>query len=170
MKGDYIMLAIRTGFFETNSSSVHVLVIPKDTKIDIPHKVFLSGGEYGWESDTEYDTLNYFYQACLDYGKEEVDKFFNYLKRKGVEEIHAPELNWVKSEWNGREYEYAENNNGYIDHVNEVPLATFFANENNGAYAARRSYTYSFIRRRYRNDRRPDGENRYAQNADKRNH
>lgn len=124
------MLAIRTSFFETNSSSVHVLVIPKDTNITIPHKVFLSGGEYGWDFDTEYDTLNYFYQACLDYGKEEVDKFFDYLKRKGVEEIHSPELNWVKTEWRGREYEYAENNNGYIDHVNEVPLSTFFANEN----------------------------------------
>ncbi len=124
------MIEIRDGFFETNSSSVHVLVIPKDTKIDIPHKVFLSGGEYGWSSDTEYDTLNYFYQACVDNGREELEKFFEYLKRKGVEEIHAPEINWVKSEWNGREYEYAENNSGYIDHGNEIPLDDLFANEN----------------------------------------
>lgn len=123
------MIEIRNNMFETNSSSVHVLVIPKDTNIDIPHKVFLSGGEYGWSSDTDYDTLNYFYQACLDKGREELEKFFNYLKRKGVEEIHAPEINWVKSEWNGREYEYAENNSGYIDHGNEIPLDELFANE-----------------------------------------
>lgn len=123
------MIEIRNNMFETNSSSVHVLVIPKDTNIDIPHKVFLSGGEYGWSSDTDYDTLNYFYQACLDNGREELEKFFNYLKRKGVEEIHAPEINWVKSEWNGREYEYAENNSGYIDHGNEIPLDKLFANE-----------------------------------------
>lgn len=123
------MIEIRNNMFETNSSSVHVLVIPKDTNIDIPHKVFLSGGEYGWSSDTDYDTLNYFYQACLDKGREELEKFFNYLKRKGVEEIHAPEINWVKSEWNGREYEYAANNSGYIDHGNEIPLDELFANE-----------------------------------------
>ena len=124
------MIQIRKSCFETNSSSVHVLVIPKDTKIDIPRKVFLSGGEYGWSSDTEYDTLNYFYQACLDSGREELEKFFDYLKRKGVEEIHAPEINWVKSAWNGKEYEYAENNDGYIDHGNEIPLDELFANEN----------------------------------------
>ncbi len=124
------MIEIRQSMFETNSSSVHVLVIPKDTSISIPHKVFLSGGEYGWSADTEYDTLNYFYQACLDNGREELDKFFEYLKRKGVEEIHAPEINWVKSEWNGKEYEYAENNDGYIDHCGEIPLDDLFANEN----------------------------------------
>lgn len=124
------MIQVRIGQFETNSSSVHVLVIPKDTPVSIPHKVFLEGGEYGWSEDTEYDTLNYFYQACLDHGKEELEKFFDYLKRKGVEEIHAPEINWVKSEWHGKEYEYAENNDGYIDHSNEVPLEEMFANEN----------------------------------------
>lgn len=124
------MIQIRLGQFETNSSSVHVLVIPKDASINIPHKVFLEGGEYGWQSDTEYDTLNYFYQACVSSGREDLNKFFEYLKRKGVEEIHAPEINWVKSEWNGNEYEYAENNDGYIDHSEDIPLDEFFANEN----------------------------------------
>ena len=51
------MIEIRSSVFETNSSSVHVLVIPKDTQVSIPHKVFLEGGEYGWSEDTEYDTL-----------------------------------------------------------------------------------------------------------------
>lgn len=124
------MIEIRSSIFETNSSSVHVLVIPKDTSISIPHKVFLSGGEYGWSFDTEQDTLNYFYQACVDQGREELEKFFDYLKSKGVEEIHAPEINWVKSEWNGKEHEYAENNDGYIDHCEEIPLDELFANEN----------------------------------------
>lgn len=37
------MFNIRNGSWETNSSSVHVLVIPKDTNVTIPKKVFLSG-------------------------------------------------------------------------------------------------------------------------------
>lgn len=124
------MLEIRNSVFETNSSSVHVLVIPKDTTISVPKKVFLRGGEYGWEFDTEYSTINYMYQVCVDAGREELEKFFAYLKRKGVEEIHAPELQWVKSEWRGQEYEYAKNNNGYVDHGNQIPLDDMFANEN----------------------------------------
>lgn len=124
------MIQIRQNSFETNSSSVHVLVIPKDTTINVPKKVFLSGGEYGWQFDTEYSTINYMYQVCIDYGREELEKFFAYLKRKGVEEIHAPELHWVKSEYNGKEFEYAENNDGYVDHVSEIPLDDMFANEN----------------------------------------
>lgn len=123
------MIQIRQNIFETNSSSVHALVIPNNQSIHIPNRVSLSGGEYGWENDVDGDTLDYFYQACLDRGREEVDKFFNYLKRKGVEEINAPEIHWVKSEWNGREYEYADNNDGYIDHASDVPLEDLFANE-----------------------------------------
>lgn len=130
LKGVNFMITIRNGLFETNSSSVHVLVIPKDMSITIPKKVYLYGGEYGWSDSTEYNTLDYFYQACIDRGRDELDKFFNYLKRKGVEEIHSPEINWVKSEWNGREYEYAANNNGYIDHSEDIPLNEFFVNEN----------------------------------------
>lgn len=124
------MIQIRSSVFETNSSSVHVLVIPKDTSITIPKKVFLSGGDYGWSFETVTDTLDYMYQACVDQGREQLDRFFEYLKRKGVEEIHAPELNWVKSDWNGEDYYYAENNNGYVDHSSEVPLDDLFTNEN----------------------------------------
>lgn len=64
------MLTIRQGLFETNSSSVHVLVIPKDTDISIPSKVYLDGGEYGWQHEKVTDTINYMYQACLDAGDE----------------------------------------------------------------------------------------------------
>ena len=106
------MIQIRQGLFETNSSSVHVLVIPKDTEIIIPQIVYLRGGEYGWSSDEEYDTMSYFYEACLARGQEEVNKLVSYLKRKGVEEVHCAR------------------SNGYIDHSNEVPLDTLFRNEN----------------------------------------
>ena len=124
------MYQIRQSIFETNSSSVHVLVIPKDTKIDIPHSVYLFEGEYGLQADKEYDTLSYFYTACVERGREEVEKFFNYLKRKGVEEISSRELRWKKDSYEGEEYEYADGFNGYIDHGGELPLDELFANEN----------------------------------------
>ena len=81
------MISIRNRQFETNSSSVHVLVIPKDTNILIPKVVTLTGGEYGWENEEYWDTLNYFYQACVDAGRESVAHFFAYLRRKGIEEM-----------------------------------------------------------------------------------
>lgn len=119
------MLNIRYGLFETNSSSVHVLVIPKDQAVRIPKSVHLAGDEYGWAEGIEYDTLNYFYQACVDSGKSELNKFFAYLKNKGIEEIHAPELEWET----GRYGTYATNNPGYIDHVEGLPLDYLFSNE-----------------------------------------
>lgn len=116
------MIAIRLGFFETNSSSVHVLVIPKDTKISIPKTVHLKRGEYGWEDDEVYNTLDYFYQACVDAGIEELNKLFSYLQRKGVEEIHCKEIDdpGSKDVW-----PYS----GYIDHSSGIPLDDLFFNE-----------------------------------------
>ena len=60
------MLNIRKGLFETNSSNVYVLVIPKDQAIHILKSVRLSFNDYGWSDGIEYDTLNYLYQACVD--------------------------------------------------------------------------------------------------------
>ena len=47
------MISIRQGLFETNSSSVHALVIPKDAAVHFPSKVVLSGGEYRWFDGSE---------------------------------------------------------------------------------------------------------------------
>ena len=74
------MIQIRQGTFETNSSSVHELVIPKDCELHIPAKVYLTGGEYGWGPETTDDTINYIYQACLDRGQDEVNKFISQTK------------------------------------------------------------------------------------------
>ena len=113
------MITVRNGLFETNSSSVHVLVIPKDNKITIPNAVCLRNGEYGWENDREYNTLDYFYQACVDAGELEVRKLLNYLKYKGVEEIYCREID--NDDW--------KNDDGYIDHSGCIPLDEFFSNE-----------------------------------------
>lgn len=123
------MFSIRQNFFETNSSSVHALVIPKNTPIHIPKRVVLQGGEYGWEFEERYDTLDYIYETCVHRGRDELEKFFAYLKRKGVEEIYAPEINWAKDEDDGEEYYYAKDHDGYVDHSEEVPLETLFTKE-----------------------------------------
>ena len=121
------MIQVRNGTFETNSSSVHLLIIPKECNIKIPPKVFLVFKEYGWSSDVEDQALNYVYQACVDQGKEELNKFFDYLKRKGIQEIYSPELKWKTDDDDG--YTYVENNDGYVDHSGEVPLDYLFTNE-----------------------------------------
>lgn len=109
------MINIRKNLFETNSSSVHALVIPKDQKIYIPTTVILRYGDYGWEFDTYYDTIDYIYTACKDRGDKEVEKLINYLKHKGVEEIIVSEQ---------------DNDSWGIDHSYEVPLDDLFNNEN----------------------------------------
>ena len=40
---------IRKGLWETNSSSVHSLVIKKESPKNLPKEVFFGLGEYGWE-------------------------------------------------------------------------------------------------------------------------
>ena len=108
------MIEIRNGFFETNSSSVHALIIPKDTRISIPKSVNLRFDDYGWEHEQEYDTLSYLYTACVNRGQKEVDKLMAYLKRKGVEDITTSKGTDC---WG-------------IDHSGEVPLEELFSNEN----------------------------------------
>lgn len=108
------MIQIRQGTFETNSSSVHELVIPKDCELHIPAKVYLTGGEYGWGPEVEKDTINYMYQACLDRGQDEVNRFVLYLMEKGIEvDYHGyDEKRFI--------------NDGYIDHGYEIPLEHLF--------------------------------------------
>lgn len=61
---------IRKGIFETNSSSVHVLCINKNSKVIVPTSfTFESSGQFGWEYETytdEYSAGEYLYQAIED--------------------------------------------------------------------------------------------------------
>lgn len=110
------MIQIRNNTFETNSSSVHMLVIPKECSLHIPHSVHLTGGEWGWEFGSVTDTINYIYQACCDRGEEEERKFVRYLNGKGIVVESRAEIN--EDGW----YD------GYIDHGGEIPLEEFFHN------------------------------------------
>ena len=105
------MINIRRNLFETNSSSVHSLVIPKNQDIKIPRKRSLFYRDYGWEAGGTYDTLSYIYTACKDRGDEYVERFIEYLTDKGIEVT-----------------EYHSSNMFGIDHSDEVPLDDLFNN------------------------------------------
>ena len=111
------MIEIRRSIFETNSSSVHILVIPKDADIVIPSKVYLEGGEYGWKNEIVSDTINYVYQACLDRGDAEVEKFVLYLMDKGID-----------VDYHGYDQKKFIND-GWIDHTGELPLKQLFGSK-----------------------------------------
>ncbi len=126
------MIQIRNGSFETNSSSVHVLVIPKENPIDIPNEVILTGGEWGWSPGIEQDTINYFYQACLDRGPKYVTRFIKFLKKNGVNNIAVDPISWHTTDYKGNpldEDEYWPDCEGSIDHSGCVPIDELFADE-----------------------------------------
>ena len=60
---------IRTGMFETNSSSVHALIIPMDERDDeIPKIIYVLHGDYDWDFRRYYhpnDNLSYLCQGIF---------------------------------------------------------------------------------------------------------
>ena len=82
------MKNIRKSVFETNSSSTHSICIAKDVEVELPKKLDLEFGEFGWECD-RLDSLHskssYLYTAVVNYGSpEELEKIFNFLAEEGI--------------------------------------------------------------------------------------
>lgn len=111
------MKQIRSGVFETNSSSMHSIAISKEPVINLPDTIYFCLGEFGWEFD-EVDPVGYLYTAIMTiYDKKNRDNKLNKLKSildsRGIKyEFEAPKFDsygWLK--------------NGYIDHSDE--LSTF---------------------------------------------
>ena len=118
-------LTTRNGVFETNSSSVHTIVICKNDNIDskkLPDTVYFTFGEFGWDFEEYNDILSkasYLYTAL----------WYIYYDRDSTETTEKREdwLNYIKetlAEWNikcefmkpqmahyGTYYE-----TGYVDH------------------------------------------------------
>lgn len=108
------MITVRYNLFETNSSSVHALVIPKDQQVLIPKHVKLRSGEYGWEAAEYGDTLSYLYTACKYERSSELPKLLKFLKSLGieVEEEREDTHRWA-----------------YVDHGDQIPFEELFGNE-----------------------------------------
>ncbi len=137
----------RQGLFETNSSSVHTIVITKNNNIEIPKDLppilEMETVDFGWEIDRYNDfssKLQYLYNACEDCEtyKPRLDAF---LSEIGIEMVDytpgyidhgyntADFLEFVFSDINNfKRYLFSsdsfiqtENDNGCImDEVNEV--------------------------------------------------
>lgn len=123
---------IRHDTFETNSSSVHSLAIPKHTEGNYPNSIHFRIGEFGWDFSDSNDPASYLYTGILSYysyeEKEERDKKLTYLK----EVLNKHNIKYIFDEptwWGSRDGDGLAN--GYVDHAYELDefLEVVFATE-----------------------------------------
>ena len=133
------MKQIRRGTFETNSSSVHSLVIENEEKIGELEKsqlklnkkgeIEVQLGEYAWGLEffkTQQEKLNYLVTliACskliIDYDDLEDDPEFEYLKKQLLKYTNAKNI---------KVYGFGKNNY-YIDHQSKKDLNEFLNSYN----------------------------------------
>lgn len=115
------MIKIRNGVFETNSSSVHAIIIARGD-IALPlvdQTVYFGLGEYGWGEDGHYDPnekASYFYTAaCSVRGYDVKDEIAALLKPYGIIcKFDDPKFKTWTSDYDGSTYTYLAN--GSIDH------------------------------------------------------
>ena len=119
---------IRRSVFETNSSSVHAIVIQRKNvdKEDLPDSVEFNHGEFGWEYRHYYGVsskASYLYQAICEitYDDEKrrrtyIDNLYEILSKYGIDcSFDFDDYQWENC--NGKKIKWA---NGYIDHGNEL--------------------------------------------------
>lgn len=122
------MIQIRTGVFETNSSSTHSICISSERSrsLDYPSIVHFSCKHFGWEEarlDSPDEKASYLYASILDMfdkndAEEAKNKIFEYLSEEGIEcEFDEP----VYDLFSGT---YFISNAG-VDHVGEGEHADF---------------------------------------------
>ena len=114
-------IKIRKNCFETNSSSIHSLCIPKNASYKVPKYVNFYLGCYGWGPDIENNPGNYLYTyLVLTYDTERIEKLENILYKHGAEHVNFEPYK-KKEEW----YDF------YIDHAaeSEYWVNSLFADE-----------------------------------------
>ena len=94
------MMQIRHCVFETNSSSVHSIVISKKKPLKLPKEIRFMSDEYAWGVEAA-SPISYFYTAILEYDDDTKER---YLKR----------LKDILSDYGITSY--FVDNGGYIDH------------------------------------------------------
>lgn len=136
------MKTIRNNVFETNSSSTHTIVIPRNQKQkerNNPQVLVATLGEYGWEYETYYDLLSYIYTAICCVYKEDYKKYtdkidelaskYNMIIKWEEPEFHHYVIEPINKYQKPRIGCYLEN--GSIDHDYELEnfLKDLFADE-----------------------------------------
>lgn len=84
---------IRRNLFETNSSSVHSIVITKEPLSNIPKSLCIVRKEFGWENRTYHDIedrVSYLYTGILECFKNDeqeryINKLIKFIEKLGVE-------------------------------------------------------------------------------------
>jgi hypothetical protein len=116
------MIQIRSGVFETNSSSTHSIAIPKNCSVI--DGIYFRIGEFGWAFE-EVDPADYFYTAIFEVSEteeemkdrlEQLKKILNdnnVFYKFGKAESHI----W-HDEYSGKDYFCLDD--GYIDHGSEL--------------------------------------------------
>ena len=118
------MKQIRTGVFETNSSSVHSICISKNEDIVKLPEIFFGFGDYGWEQDvlnTCAERASYLWTAiieCFGYDKE-IPKVKEY-KSKITEMLNSEGIQCDFAKYEIKKSSYDNKNycdiDGYMDH------------------------------------------------------
>ena len=89
------MITIRHNIFETNSSSTHTFIIPRDGALKIPKQIKMSElRKFDNLSDGQNDTkdkLSRMYEFALDNNCE--SEFLDYLRSKGITIINDLNIN-----------------------------------------------------------------------------
>ena len=112
------MIKIRRNVFETNSSSVHSIVVCNEALKD-NHElfVFFRLGEFSWSMsilDDSWERASYFYTAACQLRQHDVkDEIINLLEPLGIDCVFDEENPPQYEDYNGFHYL----NNGGIDHV-----------------------------------------------------
>lgn len=109
------MKQIRTGVFETNSSSTHSICIAKEATLDIPATLRFHFGQFGWECDTLRSTeekASYLYTGLWHNDRhDDIQKVIGTLAGNGVAATAE------EAQYDGDGY---SRNVGYVDHGNEL--------------------------------------------------
>ena len=128
------MVKIRSGVFETNSSSTHTIVVT-ERKTEPGAIVDFQIGEFGWEIEryaSVDEKASYLYTlSCEQLGRDTYQDFYEILCKYGVKCTCSQPAKFVKSSYS--DYTYLDN--GYVDHCYEDDAKRFVEHMMNHEHA-----------------------------------
>ena len=109
------MIQVRTGVFETNSSSTHSIAIPRDCSVS--GYMSFHVGEFGWSFE-EVDPMDYFYTALYTTSETMTELEEKMERLKDILRLYDIEADFAEVECDER-YGWLDHD-GYIDHGDEL--------------------------------------------------
>lgn len=103
---------VRDSVFETNSSSVHALIVSPDTMRDYPATLTFTTNDFGWETElynTCFERAAYLWTYVTSSCHNDNERLAQY--RDVLIDV---------CERNGVDVEFSRNEDGYIDHSGEL--------------------------------------------------